>query len=205
MIIRMEKEEEKADSGSIREAREQAVGALVKYLETYRPTGRQSDSKHSLMGPAGKLLSRITTTNEINWGALKGYILSIHKNLQAPRGVSADAADRLDDVVAALENLSGLLPPTKWLKAVEDIDDEVFFGAFRVKLVEQRKGIQKVFQEWLKGRFKSVDELNALLEVSEDVQEYGDFSDVEDPFSTPSDLDDIVKEFWDERKKKKED
>ncbi len=202
MIIKMEREEERADIDTIREVRGRAVEALVEYLKTYRPTGEEADSKHALMGPVGKLLSRIMTTGDINWGAVRGYILSVHKNLQSPRGVSADAAERLEEATRVLDELRSLLPPTKWLKTVEDIDDEVFFRVYRQKLLGRRKGLQKKFHEWLKKRFSSIDELNELL--GDEVEEYESFEDVEDPYSTPDQLRDIVKEFWEEYKKKKE-
>lgn len=140
MIIRMTKEEEQTDLEAVKECRSRAVEALVKYLEKYYRETTSSDSKHSLMGPVGKLLTRITTTGDINWGAVKGYILSTHKNMQGDRAVSADAVERLDAAVGILEELRSMLPPTKWLKTIEDIDDEVYFHVFKKKLVAQCKG-----------------------------------------------------------------
>jgi hypothetical protein len=199
MIIRMSKEEEKYDLNEVQEVRQKTVDALVEYLKTFRPEDRGSDSKHALMGPAGKLLTRITSTGEINWGAVKGYVLNLHKNQQAGR-VSASAAERLDDAVEHLAELNKLLPPTKWLKAVEDLDDEIFFRVYKEKLVAQRAGIQKQFQDWLKDNI-SIDELNEL--VGPDYG-YSSFEDVEDPWSVPPKLDDIKQRFWDERRKKTE-
>lgn len=199
MIIRMSKEEEKYDLTEVQGARQKAVDALVEYLNTFRPEDRGSDSKHALMGPAGKLLTRITSTGEINWGAVKGYVLNLHKNQQAGR-VSANAAERLDDAVEHLAELNKLLPPTKWLKAVEDLDDEIFFRVYKEKLVAQRTGIQKQFQEWLKDNY-SIDALNELVGLD---YGYSSVEDVEDPWSVPSELDDIKQRFWDERKKKTE-
>lgn len=197
MVIRMSKEEEKYDLKEVQEARQKAAEALVEYLKTFRPEDRGSDSKHALMGPVGKLLTRITSTGEINWDAVKGYVLNVHKNQQAGR-VSASATERLDDVARHLAELNRLLPPTKWLKTVEDLDDEVFFRVYKEKLVAQRASIQKQFQNWLKSKFASVDELNKL--VGPDYG-YSSFEDVEDPWSVPSELDDTVKKFWEERKK----
>jgi len=200
MVIRMSKEEEKYDLKEVQGARQKAVEALVEYLKTFRPEDRGSDSKHALMGPAGKLLTRITSTGEINWGAVKGYVLNVHKNQQAGR-VSASAAERLDDAVKHLAELNKLLPPTKWLKTVEDLDDEIFFRVYKEKLVGQRTGIQKQFQGWLKEKFSSIDELNEL--VGPDYG-YSSFDDVEDPWSVPTELDEIRQQFWDERRKKME-
>jgi hypothetical protein len=196
----MQKEEEKYKPEEIREVRTRAATALIEYLKTFFPEKRGGDSKHSLMGPVGKLLSRVTITGDINWEAVKGYVLSVHKNQQA-RGISAEAAKRLDEAVESLKTLRGFLPPTKWLKMVEDLDDEVFFGVYKEKLVAQRLGIQKKFQEWLSTRFKTIDELNEL--ITDDKDHYSSFTDVDDPFSVPSDLEDIVKEFWEHNKKKK--
>ena len=200
MIIRMEKEEEKSTIEEIGRVRSEATKALIEYLDTYRPSQDPGDSKHALMGPVGKLLARITTTGEINWNATKGYVLSIHKNQQAPRGVSADAAERLDDAAKVLSKLKNLLPPTKWLKTVEDIDDEVYFGLYKEKLIAQRRGIQKQFHGWLKENH-SLKEVNELLPVED---QYKSIEAIEDPFSVPPELNDIVKEFWEKRKKKKE-
>ncbi len=197
----MEKEEEKSTIEEIRKVRSDAARALIAYLDTYRPSQDPGDSKHALMGPVGKLLTRITTTGEINWDATKGYVLSIHKNQQAPRGVTPDAAERLDEVMKVLSELRDLLPPTKWLKTVEDIDDEVFFGLFKDKLVGQRRGIQKKFHEWLKAN-SSIEDINKLIPLEEN--HYASIEAIEDPFSVRPELADLVKQFWEERKKKKE-
>jgi hypothetical protein len=196
----MAKEDEKASSEEIKEKRSEVTRSLIEYLETFKPEGDQGDSKHALMGPVGKLLTRITTTGDINWDAVKGYILSIHKNQQAPRGVSPDAAERLDAAIMQLDELRNLLPPTKWLKTVEDIDDEVFFGLYKGKLLGQRKGIQKKFHAWLKENHKLPDINKLLLEENQ----YKSIEDIEDPFSVPSELTEITQQFWNERKKKKE-
>jgi hypothetical protein len=195
----MEKEEEKTTSEEIRRVRSEVTKALIAYLDTYQPSQDSGDSKHALMGPVGKLLTRITTTGDINWEAVKGYVLSIHKNQQAPRGVSPDAAERLDEVVRVLDELRNLLPPTKWLKTVEDIDDEVFFGLFKEKLVGQRRGIQKKFHEWLKAN-TSLKEINELLMEE---HQYKSIEEIEDPFSVRPELADLVTRFWDDRKKTK--
>ncbi|MHA1137771.1 MAG: hypothetical protein ACTSSE_14920 [Candidatus Thorarchaeota archaeon] len=197
----MEKEQELASVDEVRKVRTNAAAALVSYLETYKPEQRSSESKHALMGPVGKLLSRITTTGDINWESVKGYVLSVHKNQQAPRGVSAEAAIRLDTAIESLAKLRGLLPPTKWLKTVEDIDDEVFFGLYKGHLIGQRKGIQKKFQEWLKTNV-SLEEINELLPEED---RYSSFDAIEDPFSVAPELGNIVNRFWNERTKKKED
>ena len=200
MVIRMEKEEEKATSEEIREKRSDVTQALIEYLKTFKPQDQVGDSKHALMGPVGKLLTRITTTGDINWEATKGYVLSVHKNQQAPRGVSPEAAERLDDVMMKLRELRDLLPPTKWLKMVEDIDDEVFFGLYKEKLIGQRKGIRKKFHEWLKETHKLADINKLLLEENQ----YKKIDDIEDPFSVPPELKEITTQFWNERKKKED-
>ena len=196
----MEKEEEKATSEEIREKRSDVTQALIEYLKTFKPQDQVGDSKHALMGPVGKLLTRITTTGDINWEATKGYVLSVHKNQQAPRGVSPEAAERLDDVMMKLRELRDLLPPTKWLKMVEDIDDEVFFGLYKEKLIGQRKGIRKKFHEWLKETHKLADINKLLLEENQ----YKKIDDIEDPFSVPPELKEITTQFWNERKKKED-
>ena len=198
MVIRIDKEQELAKVEDIREARSKATDSLIRYLETYRAE-QTSESKHALMGPVGKLLSKITTTGDINWEAVKGFVLSVHKNLQSPRGVSADAAIRLDESVDALSELKALLPPTKWLMTVEDIDDEVFFGLYKKRLIGQRKGIQKKFHAWLKDNI-TLDEINEPLP---DEMQYESFKDVEDPFSVPEQLAVIRNRFWEDYRKPK--
>lgn len=199
MVIRMSKEEEKYDIEIVTDTRLNAAKALVEYLKTFRPESGSGDSKHSLMGPVGKLLSRITSTGHINWDAVKGYVLSVHKNQQAGR-VSASAAERLDDAISHLNALNGMLPPTKWLKMVEDLDDEVFFKVYKEKLVGQRAHIQKEFQEWIEKKYRTVAKLNELVEPD---YGYSSFGDVEDPWSVPDPLRPDVSHFWDERKEKK--
>ncbi len=199
LVIRMEKEQEIASVDDIRKARSEVTVALVNYLETFKPEQARRESKHALMGPVGKLLSRITTTGDINWEAVKGYVLSVHKNQQAPRGVSVDAAIRLDTAMEALAKLRDLLPPTKWFKTIEDIDDEVFFGLYKGHLIGQRKGIQKKFQVWLKNKIPLKD-INELL-IEED--RYSSFEAIEDPYSVPTELSEIKNQFWEDYKKTK--
>ncbi len=199
MVIRMEKEEEKSSPEEIREVRMKAANALIEYLKTFYPEDSRSNSKHALMGPVGKLLSKIMNTGQLNWGAIKGYVLNIHKNQQKGRGVSAEAAKRLEEAVEELKKLNNLLPPTKWLKTVEDLDDEVFFGAYKAKLEGQRKGIQKKFQAWLKEQYDSIDDINELMPPG---QAYPSFDEIEDPFSTPSDINSVVEDFWEDYKEK---
>ncbi len=199
MIIRMDKEEQKYDSKQIAEVRRKAVEALVEYLKTFRPEDSGTDSKYALMGPVGKLLTRLTTTGEINWEAVKGFVLNIHKNQQEGR-VPASAAERLDETVRYLAELRALLPPTKWLKTVEDLDDEVFFRVYKEKLVAQRRWIQKEFQEWLKQKYKTIERVNEI--VGPDYG-YSSFEDVEDPWTVPEELKVAVDEFWEQRKKTK--
>jgi len=199
MTIRMSKEETKYDIKQMRETRQRAALALVEYLKTFRLEDNKSDSKHSLMGPVGKLLTRLTTTGDINWDAVKGYVLSIHKNQQAGR-VPANAAERLDEAIQELSQLRDLLPPTKWLKTVEDLDDEVFFRVYKEKLVGQRTWIQKEFQEWLEKKYETIDAINAILGPDFG---YSSFKDVEDPWSVPEELAELVEEYWEARKKSK--
>lgn len=187
------------DIEQIRETRQKAALALVEYLKTFRIEDKKSDSKHALMGPVGKLLTRLTTTGDINWDAVKGYVLSIHKNQQAGR-VPANAAERLDEAIQELSRLRDLLPPTKWLKTVEDLDDEVFFRVYKEKLVGQRAWIQKEFQEWLEKKYKTIDKINTI--VGPDYG-YSSFTDVEDPWSAPEELAELVEEYWEDRKKSK--
>ncbi len=196
----MDKEEEKTDMDEVRDVRKRAAEALISYLDTFYPEDRQSDSKHALMGPVGKLLTQITTTGEINWGAVKGYVLNIHKNQQGGRGLSAEAAKRLENAVDLLRELKEILPPTKWLKTVEDLDDEVFFGVYKEQLDGQREGIRKKFHEWIKAKYSSIDEINKHLKGDK----YASFDGVPDPFSTPPEMKEIVNEFWDDYKKAKE-
>ncbi len=201
MVIRMKKEEEKTNKEDVLETRQKAVQALVEYLDTFYPESVSSDSKHALMGPVGKLLSRITNTGDINWGAVKGYVLSVHKNQQKGRGVSAQSAEKLESAVKYLSVLKDSLPPTKWLRMVEDLDDEVYFSVYKTKLVGQREWMQKKFHEWLAKEYSNVDEINELLEP--DDPRYDNLEAIEDPFSTPAALKDVIDKFWEEYKKKK--
>jgi len=116
---------EKFDIGERRKDIEDAVSKLDAYVEMYKPKGRRGTSKHSLEGPAGKLLSMMKAGKLATRDALVGQIASIHEN--TGNRLTVETMQKLEQAVDAVQKALKDVPGTKRLKVLSEIDYGLFF------------------------------------------------------------------------------
>lgn len=140
-----------------------------RYLDSY-PV-RTARSKHSLMGPVGKVLQEAKTRK---WDAesLTGFALNIHlSNPKAKGFISQEAREALKDGVSKLMTLLGEVPPTAHDKILDRIDYGLYFIR-RAKGLEWLEGVRREFVQFLRDRYSSAEELaKAWGEKAENIGE----------------------------------
>lgn len=127
-----------------------------RYLDSY-PV-KTARSKHSLMGPVGKLLQEAKTGK---WDAesLTGYALNIHlSNPRAKGFISGEARDALEDGVSKLMSLLREAPPTAQDKILDRIDYGLYFVR-RAKGLKWLEGVRRDFVQFLRDRYGSAEHL----------------------------------------------
>jgi hypothetical protein len=126
--------------------------AFDRYLDSY-PV-RTVRSKHSLMGPVGKLLQEAKTGK---WDAesLTGYALNIHLSNPRARGfISQEAREALKEGVSKLMALLHEVPPTAQDKVLDRIDYGLYFIR-RAKGLEWLEEKRQQLISFLRQRYKS--------------------------------------------------
>jgi len=108
----------------VAEAKENVVSGLCDYLEDYRPE-RWGPTKSVLMGPAGKLLSAVTSGRFENRDAIIGFVVNIHANTST-KEPGPTSLRRLKEAVDAMANLRELVPDRMWPRTLREIDYAVF-------------------------------------------------------------------------------
>jgi len=122
-----------------KESIEQTITSLDSYLDFYTPKGRRVNSKHSLMGPAGKMIRILRSNKLVTEDALIGQIVSIHEN--TGNRVSIDAKKKLEEGVNTIMNTLGDVPKIKRLRVLSEIDYGLYF-ARKKKLLEYLDDLQ---------------------------------------------------------------
>jgi len=127
-----------------------------RYLDNY-PV-KSARSKHSLMGPVGKVLQDARTGR---WDAksLTGYALNIHlSNPKAKGYISQEARQALEDGIGRLLKLLKAVPVTAQDKVVDRIDYGLYF-ARRAKGMEWIENMRQEFIQFLRQRYSSPEKL----------------------------------------------
>lgn len=119
---------------------ESIIEDFAKYLESFKGKGY---SKHSVMGPIGKLLSAITSNKLETKDALVGYVINVHKNTME-YDPSIEASESLKKGIERLLNLKKTAPNRLFTKATREID----YGVYKKKLEyilskSEKKSIEK--------------------------------------------------------------
>ncbi|MEM3573580.1 MAG: hypothetical protein QXW47_10175 [Candidatus Jordarchaeales archaeon] len=100
------------------------ITELSEYLKGFVPQ-RESISKHSIMGPVGKLLSVIESGRFENKEALIGYLINIHNNTSMNR-ISKEGLDHVKCALDELEKLRSKVDVRTWLRLLREIDYAVY-------------------------------------------------------------------------------
>lgn len=194
-MIVVPQEKSKISAEDLQNLQNAVVEKFLEYLESYQPKGQVGKSKHALMGPAGKLLTLLTRTGEINWEYTKGYILNVHRNQQDY--VPLAAIESLDQIVEHLKELREKVSLTQWLRLLEEIDYAVFFHKYRQDVEGRQAALRKEFLNFISQKFENIGDLNERYSTS-----FEDFESISDPFTVDSRLNELVDEFWKDRKKR---
>jgi hypothetical protein len=168
---------ERFDLESISSDIESVRRCFDSYLESY-PV-KSSRSKHSLMGPVGKILQEVKSGR---WDAdsLAGYALNIHlANPKAKGFISQEARNSLTEGIDRLLTLLKSSPVTVHDKILDRIDYGLYFMR-RAKAMEAFENLRQEFATFLRHKYGTSEKLaEAWGEKSAD---YGlDFSRVPYP------------------------
>ncbi len=183
----------------LNELRENIISKLCEFMDYCKV--HSTGSKHSLMGPAGKLLNLIKTPGEIDWGKVKGYIANVIRMNQ--NWVPPQALELLDEACNILEKIkSNIKSPIQWLNIIDGIDYELFFRLFKEDRIQRDKFVTSEFRQFLQDKYKTIDEVNKISQIK-----YQKFEEISHPRDfSPADEINVVEEFWkyyDKKKKEK--
>ena len=139
MLYMYEKEDE-LKGYELKKSVEDIVNLLVEYLKDYEPK-TYALTKHTIMGPVGKLLHLLGSERFRDLNAIVGYIINIHKNTSRSEFVSKETMEKLTTAVNALLNLKQKVSTRNWLRIINEVDYAVYKKAFEniITRIEQKK------------------------------------------------------------------
>ena len=140
-----------------------------RYLDSY-PV-KSSRSKHSLMGPVGKVLQE-TRTGKWDAESLAGYALNIHLSNPKVKGyIGQEAREALREGIGRLLELLKAVPVTAQDKILDRVDYGLYFVR-RAKGLEWLEGMRQEFIRFLRGKYDTSEELAQVW--GEKPEDYGD-------------------------------
>lgn len=126
------------------------------YLDSY-PV-KSVRSKHSLMGPVGKVLQEVRTGR---WDveSLAGYALNIHlSNPRAKGYISQESREALQEGIRRLLKLLSRVPTPVQDKVLDRLDYGIYFSQ-RVKGLERLEAVRQEFIKFLREKYGSPEKL----------------------------------------------
>ena len=117
-------EKEEVDKEDVKALVREIVNELSEYLREYIPE-KWSFSKHSVMGPVGKLISVLESGRFENKDALLGYVINIHNNTARSK-ISAEGVEHLKNALNKLEELRNRVNVRTWIRLMREIDYAVY-------------------------------------------------------------------------------
>jgi len=126
--IYMLPEKEPPSPELVEKAKEDIISGLYDYLEDYEPE-RHGFTKSLLMGPAGKLLSAITSGRFENPDAIVGFVVNIHANT-SKKELGPKSLQRLKEAVEGMANLRRMVSERAWPRTLREIDYAVFLKQY---------------------------------------------------------------------------
>ena len=133
-------------------------GHFDSYLDSY-PV-KSSRSKHSLMGPVGKVLQEVRSGK---WDAesVAGFALNIHlSNPRAKGFISAEARVALREGIEDLIGLLGRIPVTARDRVVDRVDYGLYFVR-RAKGLQWLEEIRQAYIGFLREKYRRPEQLAA--------------------------------------------
>lgn len=174
-----------------------------KFDEYLKNLNIRATSKHSLMGPVGKILQQIKA-GKLDIEFLKGYGIRIHKS--DPRITShlnTAALKSFEDGIENISNLLLLIPRHLRPRVVELIDYKVYYRREKAN-VEFLEKWRKEFEDFLEKKYKDVETLIEKCKLEEvakkvKIKEFQDIVGLPKRLRTPE-LQTVVDEFNKSRK-----
>jgi len=126
-IVHMKRVPPSLTDEELKRTLERVVSLLSGYLEAYIPKRRGQLTKHSVMGPVGKLISAMEASRFNSEDGYIGYTVNVHENT----GVSPpskEAIARLKEAVGLLLELKSKVGISRWPKILREIDYAVYFN-----------------------------------------------------------------------------
>jgi hypothetical protein len=128
--------------------------AFARYLKEVR--SKSNRSKHSLMGPVGKILSEVKSGRR-DPASLKGYAVRVH---EATGGYPSPASlEALEDGIDSLVKLLDAAPVTVHDRLLDRLDYGLYFD-LRKRFLSWIEDRNRDFRSWLQKRYTSLDSLN---------------------------------------------
>jgi len=116
---------EEANREEINDLLKKVITELSEYLKEFMPQ-RLSYTKHSIMGPVGKLLNVIESGRFEDKDALTGYLINIHNNTDRTGRISKEAIEHIKSALNHLEALRSKVDVRTWLRLLREIDYAVY-------------------------------------------------------------------------------
>lgn len=121
---------------------QEAVEYFAEYLHSYTPKGlgrgtqgrQQRLSKHTIMGPVGKILSTMLSGRLTSKDSLVGFAMNIH-NLTSDTSAENNDIRNLENAIDAMNELKKALPARRWVRVVREVD----YGVFKRKMISETK------------------------------------------------------------------
>lgn len=132
------KEVKEFNAEEVKELVNRIVKVLVEYLDTFVPK-TPGWSKHTIMGPVGKLLSLITSGRFENRDAIIGYVINVHRNTARSDYVPKEAIDKLNDALTLMQELRKKVSTRVWLRLLREIDYAVYKSRFEKLLAKTQE------------------------------------------------------------------
>ncbi|MGH9552332.1 MAG: hypothetical protein ACRD3W_23295, partial [Terriglobales bacterium] len=127
--------------------------ALIRYLQGVRI--KSGFSKHSLMGPIGKILSEIRNGRR-DPASLKGYALRVQD--QSGTRASVETVAALDSGITQLIQLFASVPLSYHDQILDRLDYGIYFDLQKARLL-QKEAVRKRWLDFLVKKYVSIDRL----------------------------------------------
>ncbi|MGQ9720266.1 MAG: hypothetical protein ACUVXA_02970 [Candidatus Jordarchaeum sp.] len=138
-LITLMSEEEEFPEEELKKSVSQTIEYLTEYLKEYYPKAK-GWSKHTLMGPVGKMLAIVTGQRLSNKEAITGYVINVHRNTASSDYIASTAMDNLSKGVDKLLEIREKVKTRRWLRVTKEIDYGVYKKIFEYKIKNTKKG-----------------------------------------------------------------
>ena len=145
-LVRMYDKGSRVDYGEIRARMAHVAELLASYLNEHYH-GPPGFSKHTIMGPVGKLISVLESGRFMDKDALLGYIINIHTNLSGP--ISKEAVEQLEKAVSELLEIRSQVSTRMWIRLLRELDYAVY--KHKMKYIVERAAAKAQAKKSIEG------------------------------------------------------